>query len=174
VQLRDHVLLGGAAALAAAPVLGIRASGVFWLSSVLIDVDHYLDFVYRSRFTEWTPQKMFQFHQTLLRRVHDPDFLGLSLFHTIEWFLLVGIVGAWSGSVLVFAAMLGMVFHLSLDFAYLATHRALTARALSLVEYFIRRRAIVHRGYDPDRVFRETLAAVASARGPDRRAVDVS
>ena len=132
VNLREHVVLGGGAALALTPVLGAQDSAVFWAASVLIDADHYWDYLYRSRFRDWSPRRMFEFHRTLFPQIRRPDFLALSLFHTVEWFALVYLVAAFLESSAVEAVFWGMAFHLALDALWLTLHRALFSRAFSM------------------------------------------
>lgn len=160
MNLREHVVLGGAAAAALSPALGVEGSLAFWAASVLIDVDHYWDYVQKNGFRNWSPGKMFEFHGQILRSIRRPELLALNLFHTVEWFLLVYLIGRWSGGSLVMAALWGMVFHLGLDVARLAWHRAVLKRALSVVEYWIRRQRLRERGLDPDEVYREALMEI--------------
>ena len=50
MKLREHVVLGGAAAAGLTPVLGAQDSLVFLGATVLIDVDHYWDYLVRNDF----------------------------------------------------------------------------------------------------------------------------
>ena len=134
MNLREHVILGGGAAVALSPVLGPAASVVFFASSVLIDVDHYWDYLQRNEFRNWSFGKTFAFHRVLFKNIQAPDFLAMNLFHTVEWFALVYLAGQWLGSRVIDAALAGMVFHLGLDLARLTWYRATFKRALSLVE----------------------------------------
>lgn len=165
MTLREHVILGGGAAAALYPVLGAQGSLVFWAASVLIDADHYWNYLYRNGFRNWSPGKTFAFHRALLPRLHHSALLGLNLFHTVEWFMLVYGAARWLGSGAILAAFWGMVFHLGLDLASLTWHRAPFKRALSLVEYWVRRRGLVKRGLDPDRPYLEALLEIG-ALGP--------
>lgn len=160
MNLREHVVLGGGVALAFTPVLGAQDSAVFWVASVLIDADHYADYLYRNRFRDWSPRLMFAFHRTLFTRIRRPDFLALSLFHTVEWFALVYLAAAFLGSSALAAVFWGMAFHLFLDAVWLALHRALFSRAFSMLEYVIRRRRLRRRGLDPDLVYEEALTTI--------------
>jgi hypothetical protein len=160
MNLREHVILGAAAGAALVPVLGVEAAGAFWASSVLLDVDHYWEYLEKNGFRDWSPRRMFAYHAEIFSRLRRPDLLALSLFHTVEWLALVLFAWhVWGGAVLG-ASLAGMVFHLGLDLARLAWLRAVTVRALSLVEYAIRRRRLVQRGLDPDAVQREALLAI--------------
>lgn len=160
MNLREHVVLGGAAAAALAPVLGAQDSAVFWVASVLIDADHYGDYLYRTRFRDWSPRRMFDFHRTLFPRIRRPDFLALSLFHTVEWFAFVYVAAAFLKSSALAAVFWGMAFHLCLDAVWLALHHALFSRAFSMIEYLVRRRRLRRRGLDPDLVYEEALTTI--------------
>jgi hypothetical protein len=160
MNLREHVVLGGAAAAALSPILGTQDSVVFFAASVLIDVDHYWDYVQRNGFQDWGWRRTFAFHRALFPQIRRPDFLAMNLFHTVEWFALVYVAGVWLHQSTLIAAFWGMVFHLSLDLVRLAWCRALFSRALSVVEFVIRRRLLRARGVDPDLVYRETLEAI--------------
>ncbi|MBI5628278.1 MAG: hypothetical protein HY953_05115 [Candidatus Rokubacteria bacterium] len=166
MKLREHVVLGGGAAAALAPALGAENSLIFFASSVLIDADHYWDYVHRNGFTGWSWPKTFAFHAALFPKIHAPDFLALSVFHTVEWFLAVWLLGAVLGSSAVFVVFLGMAYHLVLDLVFLVWRRATFKRALSLIEYHLRRRHLVRRGLDPDRVYREALAEIGVRPAP--------
>ena len=50
MKLKQHILYGGVASLCLVPKFGLLSS-VFWAASVLIDIDHYIDFVYRNQCT---------------------------------------------------------------------------------------------------------------------------
>lgn len=160
MNLREHVVLGAAAGAALIPVLGVEAAGAFWASSVLLDADHYWEYLEKNGFRDWSPSRMFAYHAEIFRRLRRADLLALSLFHTVEWLALVFIAWRWWGGVVLGAALGGMLFHLALDLARLAWLRAVTVRVLSVVEYVVRRRRLVRRGLDPDAVQREALLAI--------------
>lgn len=162
MRLTEHVLLGAGATAALVPVMGVEAAGVFWASSVLLDVDHYLEYVHRTRGRDWSPVRMFAFHAEVFRRLHRPELLALSVFHTLEWFALVFVAWYWWDGPVGLAVFLGMVFHLGCDLLRLETLGAITKRAVSLVEYAIRRRRLVRQGFDPDGVQKEALIAIGA------------
>jgi len=164
VKLREHVVLGGGVALALSPVLGAAGSAIFWVASVLIDADHYGDYLHRNGFRDWSPRRMFEFHRLLFLQIRRPDFLALSLCHTVECFTFVYVAAAVLKSSVLWAVFWGMCFHLFLDLIFLAWHRVVFSRALSLVEYVIRRRRMRDRGVDPDRVYEEVLTAMGVTR----------
>ena len=173
MKLREHVVLGGAAAAGLTPVLGAQDSLVFLGATVLIDVDHYWDYLVRNDFRNWSWPKTFAFHRALFPKIHDADFLALNFFHTVEAFVIVLVAGSWLGSSAALAAFLGMAYHLALDLAFLTWHRATFKRALSYVEYHLRRRRLLRRGLDPDRVYREALAEIGVSPLPRPQPAEV-
>lgn len=161
MTLPEHLVVGGLVAGALAPSIGVEAAGTFWAASVLIDADHYWDYLYRNGFRDWSVRRMFRFHAALFPRlVRRPDFLGLNLFHTVEALSVMALAGFGLGVTAAVAALLGMLLHLGCDLARLATHGSVFKRATSIVEYAIRRRRLIRCGLDPDCPYREALAAI--------------
>lgn len=155
-----HAALGGIAAGGLAPALGVN-SLVFFAASVLIDFDHYLDYVYRNKLTDFSVRRMFRFYPALDKRATGRPGVQLSVFHTVECLLLVYTVTALTGSSPVYAVLWGMLFHMVVDMAHLCRNHALFARAYSLIEYAIRWDRLKSRGLHPelpyDLALRDTL-----------------
>lgn len=166
MTLKEHVILGGGAAVGLSQVLGPQDSLIFFASSVLIDVDHYWKYLWHTRFTNWSPRKTFAFHRRLFEKIRDVECVSVDLFHTVECLALVYTASLVLGTGAVFAALWGMVFHLGLDLVRLRVHGVTFKRALSLVEYWIRRRRLIARGFDPDRVYRNTLIEIGAVAAP--------
>src|SRR5581483_4018485 len=93
MQPKEHVAYGAAASLCLLPALPPERVAFFFAGSVLIDIDHYLDFLYFSRFREWSPSGMFRFHGRLAKVIHKPGFCALEAFHTAEFFLGILLLG---------------------------------------------------------------------------------
>ena len=87
MKVEYHVVAGGVASAALIPVLGVN-SAAFLTASVLIDVDHYLDYVYRNNFTDFSIKRMFAFHDFLEEKASEIPFVVLSVMHTVEFFYL--------------------------------------------------------------------------------------
>jgi hypothetical protein len=166
MNLREHVVLGAVAAVPVAATVGLDAGAAFWASSVLLDVDHYWEYLVKNGFRDWSWRKTFAFHHEVFRRIERPELLAINLFHTVEWLALVYVAGRWWGSTVAVAALGGMLFHLALDLGRLAWMGKITIRVVSIVEYVIRRRRLVRRGLDPDVVYREALAAIGLPSAP--------
>lgn len=163
MQLKHHVLIGTALATALWPAIGPAASGSFLAGAVLIDVDHYLDFLMRNRFRTFSIKKMFLFHKYLFPRIKRPDFLGLDVFHTVEFLAFMALFSVRSKALLFQAVTAGMAIHFFSDLIYLKRIGAFSARAHSLVEYAIRKRRMTRQGFVLERPYQEVLELIKSA-----------
>lgn len=148
MKAQYHVLLGAAAASALIPVLGVNST-FFLVSSVLIDSDHYIDYVYRNGFRDFSVKNMFIFHDLLNKNAQKSALLGLNLMHTIEFLLLVYIAVALTGWTWLMALLWGMLFHMLVDVIYLWRRGILFRRAYSIIEYLIRWNIMKQHGLHP-------------------------
>ena len=156
--LRDHVLIGALAALAVLPFLGTGGSLVFWISTVMVDSDHYLDYLVRTRLKHPGIRPMFLFHEELFNRRHREEFLALEIFHTVEFMVLFAGVAFWGGGLLP-SIFWGIAFHMAVDFVHGARYGILSKRSHSFIQYFWRRKQFLAQGKDPEAVFAEALRA---------------
>jgi len=156
---RSHVIYGGAGAAALYPVLG-SGSLWFWGASVLIDIDHYLDFVYHNRFTDLGFNNMFRYHAVLNKWWAKPEFLSLEPLHTVEFVAPMAFLTWWTGSGVLLAITLGFVLHIMLDVISLCMAGAPFIRAHSCVEYFIRKHLMARRGLNPTDLYDRAVEMV--------------
>ena len=154
-----HAIIGGTVALALAPALGLN-SAVFWASSVLVDGDHYVDYVYRNGFKDYSIKRMFTFHDLLFEKVKEPDFLSLNLMHTAELILLISVAAAMTGWVWLIAILGGILLHILLDLFYMYRHDGLFKRSLSIIEYFMRWRRMKRQGLRPELHYQSALESM--------------
>ena len=160
VKPQYHALSGGIVASLLIPVLGVN-SVVFWASSVLIDGDHYLDYIYRNRFKDFSVKRMFTFHELLFVKGEKKDFLGLNIMHTVEFLLLVYVASALTGWMWLKAVLWGMLFHMLVDLVYLYRQGRLFRRAISIIEYAIRWKRMKRQGLCPELPYHSTLQAMS-------------
>lgn len=145
MTLKQHTIQASIGSAILAPFLGVDTI-VFFLSMILIDVDHYFDFVIVCK--RFGIRDMFRFHNLVWQK--KEKVYGLSLFHTVEIFLLLFILGFWSHYF--WLILFGFSVHLIFDLYYLYTHNSLLNRAFSIIEYIIRRND--SRGYPvPEKEF---------------------
>lgn len=164
MEAKYHTLAGGIASAALVPELGVY-SAAFFASSVLIDFDHYLDYVYHNGFTDFSVRRMFAYCDALEKESKGRSFVALSIMHTVEFILLVYAVAYATGLVFMEAILWGLLFHLALDLVYLGSQRRLLDRAFSLVEFFIRWNRMKRRGLRPELPYRLALEAVLPESG---------
>lgn len=157
--LRDHVLLGGIVALGFLPFWGVWRSFVFWVATVLIDLDHFLHFLYCTRFKVFGVGPLFRFHEKVFEQRNHSELLSLEIFHTAEFLFLTGFLAAMVTPYL-WPVCWGFVLHIFVDFVHLKHFKILTKRSHSLVEYLLRRKRMLAMGKDPDHVFRIALKAL--------------
>ena len=100
---------------------GIKTEGllILFLSTFLIDIDHYIYYVLKKR--DLNPIRAFKWHMENFRKYHSiPEeerknfFGGLFIFHGVEFLTILFIAGVflYKPIVLVF---IGFLFHLFLD-----------------------------------------------------------
>ena len=156
---RDHVILGGVAAGALYPTMGPNAV-LLWIASFTVDIDHYLDFVYHNGFTDFSFTRMFEYHAALSALDARPEFLNVSIFHTVEFMAPLYAVAAYTGSGAVAAVFWGILIHITLDAINLLRRRAFLKRTHSIIEYLIMRRLLINRGFQPLGIYSQAVKAV--------------
>ena len=161
MKARYHVLSGGIAASLLIPVLGVN-SAFFFASSVLIDGDHYVDYLYRNRFKDFSVRRMFTFHERLFSRGKEKDFLGLNILHTVEALVFIYAVSAFTDWLWLKAVLWGMLFHVIVDLIYLYRQGRLFRRSVSIIEYIIRWRLMKRRGLNPELPYRSALRTMSA------------
>ena len=149
MKLQSHILAGAVGTTILYPILGPEKSLLFFTASVLIDTDHYIEYLWRTKFKDWSPKRMFRYFDHVTLHNKDKDNLGFSLFHTIEIFLAVYLIGVHLSPFLFVPIFLGMIYHMIFDIVWLSYHGVPTVRAFSIVEYFIRKNFMIRKGNDP-------------------------
>jgi len=137
MTLTQHVALTGIAAAALTPFLNGTELVLFAAGGVLIDVDHYLLYVARRR--DFSVPGMFRYFEELQPIQSSIPYVGLCVFHTIDFFLLLALLAHFHPAL--HALLAGCLFHFVLDLFDLRRKGALYIRAYFLLEHFIRRRA---------------------------------
>ncbi|MBI2118150.1 MAG: hypothetical protein HYT97_00820 [Elusimicrobia bacterium] len=159
MKVSEHLLYGGAASLALIPAFGNK-SLFFFLGSILIDLDHYIDFLYYSRFKNWSIKKMFKFHGTMSSWKYRPNILALEAFHTMEFLLIFFFISFLTHSKELSLFWFGMIFHLGLDVIRLQQLKIVNNRALSFIEYWIRAKKMKKTGNHPEKIFEEVYRTI--------------
>lgn len=166
MRLKDHLILGGAASVVLYPALG-KDAVFFFAGSVLIDIDHYLEYLYHNGFRDFGVANMFRYHEALRDSWGRPDFLNFEAFHTLEFVASVLALALWLDSAAVFAFFMGLIFHIASDAAFLLRLRIFRLRANSLLEYLIRKRRFDSMGLSPSSVHKDALRQIANVKALD-------
>jgi len=160
MQLKEHIAYGGAASVVLAPFFGAKTL-LFFLASVLIDSDHYLDYLYYSGFKNWSVKTMFRFHGTMAAWRNKPDICALEAFHTAEFLGALGACALLFHSMELSLIFWGMIFHMGLDLIRLSQWKRVDLRALSFTEYWVRKKRMMVRGVNPETIFEEAYRTVS-------------
>ncbi len=107
----------------------------FGLAIVLIDVDHLLEYYLDTK--NLNPRGFFVYHAIVVKNL-DKGYLGLNIFHTIECYILLLILAGWFP--IFYYVVFGFFTHHVLDQIFLIRLKHPFARALSVVEYCVRRK----------------------------------
>jgi hypothetical protein len=172
MTLKEHLSYGAVASAALYPVLGPKVA-FFYIPSVLIDADHYIDYLYYTKFRDWSVKHMFAFHNTLAEWRHKPNFMALEAFHTAEFQLAFLGVGLFYRSEALLLAFAGLMFHMLLDLIRLSQWKRIDLRALSFVEYVIRKRRMLKAGLHPETTFFQAYAQVAGIAKPPVQKIQI-
>ncbi len=132
----------------------------FWIASFMMDIDHYIEFIYRNGFKDLSFLKMFDYYAALNRFWYYPEFIDVEFFHSVEFMTALGLFSFWSGSTAVWAVFWGFLFHIAMDMLFLLKHRIFFKRAHSVIEYFIRKKRLEAIGFRPAEINDEVLRMI--------------
>ncbi len=141
---RWHIIIGAVFA----GVIWLSAPNLHWiypllifLSSFLIDIDHYLNAAWKTK--KASLFEAFRYHDHMKTVEQKENARGIKqrgdfhLFHTVEFILLVGILGVlWLPFLYIF---LGLVFHSLLDIIWLVYYDRFYRREFFLTRWLINR-----------------------------------
>ena len=162
MTLKEHLAYGGIATAALYPHFGEKTL-LFYAASVLIDTDHYIDFLYYSRMKDMSVKRMFQFHNTLAAWRNKPNLMALEAFHCAEFHLAILCLALYFGSSELLFIFSGLMFHMLLDLIRLSQWKRIDLRALSFVEYIIRKKRMIRStGIHPESPYEDAYAKVSS------------
>jgi len=156
MSVKEHTIIGGIVSLGLLPLLGVQSLAL-WAASVLIDADHYLEFLYHNGLKSFSLKEADSYHRILGGWLSKPEFINLSIFHTVECLLLMYFLSLWLGSPWLKVIFYGMLLHLILDVAHLYKSGLVSKRALSVVEFKIRKGIMERNGLYPKVLYKKAL-----------------
>ncbi|MBU0959659.1 MAG: hypothetical protein KKB31_06960 [Nanoarchaeota archaeon] len=138
-----HIVLGLLLALVLLfvfPKVTFTEAFIVFLSSFLIEFDHYLEFVYRKK--SFSLKKAYQWHVMLEKKTlalslekRKRLFLGPNIFHGAEILILFFLAGIFIHSYFYFI-LIGMTLHLVLDISYIFIKEHQIKRISLIYEFF--------------------------------------
>jgi hypothetical protein len=141
MNLKQHLIATGAASATLLPFSDTSGILLFACGSILIDVDHQI--FYYNKTGRYDVSGMFKyFREEVDQHLDSIPYLGVCIFHTIEFFLLIALLSCYFPHLRYLLA--GLIFHILLDIYDLVRLKVPFIRAYSLIEHFIRKR---QRGY---------------------------
>jgi hypothetical protein len=137
MTLKQHLVITGVAVAALTPVLDAAKLALFAVGGVLIDVDHYLLYIQRKR--NFSVKGMFLYFEELQPIQGSIPYVGLCVFHTIDFFILLAVLGHFYP--IIYSLLAGCLYHFFFDLIHLRRHQIIRIRAYFLLEHLIRRRS---------------------------------
>lgn len=137
MNIKNHIIATG---LASVPLLMFSTpaeTAIFCCGGILIDVDHQIFYTVRTGRFDITGMFRF-FREDVDEHLDSIPYLGVCIFHTVEFYLCVAILVTFFAPFKYLLA--GMVFHILLDIYDLIRLKIPFIRAYSLVEHLFRRR----------------------------------
>lgn len=128
-----HAAQGAVGAALLYPVIGGFDALVFGLTVFFIDLDHLIPFLRDCKSLD--VERFFAYHRMV---PHIPDYLALAWFHTLEFLLLLYILGFWYH--VFWVVLAGCLFHITFDVVKAFRMGRPFIRAFSVVEFAIRRK----------------------------------
>ncbi|HXC93601.1 MAG TPA: hypothetical protein VN652_06290 [Geobacteraceae bacterium] len=137
MNLKQHLIATGAASAALLPFGDTTGILLFACGSILIDVDHQIFYYYKTG--KCDVSGMFRYFRDVVdQNLYTIPYLGVCIFHTIEFFLLVALLSYYIPPLKYLLA--GLIFHILLDIYDLVRLKVPYIRAYSLIEHLIRKR----------------------------------
>jgi hypothetical protein len=132
---KSHFLFGFVASIVlyfVFPEIGILNLAVFFFSSFLIDVDHYLYYVYRKK--DCNLRRAFVLKKVNLK-IRGKYYTAFYFFHGFEILVLLVVLGCFVWDVFYFIC-LGFLFHLCLDYVHQLRWRGRFDKISIVYDYF--------------------------------------
>lgn len=120
------------------PFIGFYNCLAFAASVVLIDIDHIFEYYLDTKRLDL--KGFFHYHDILFCNIKNKNFLGLNIFHTIEFYIFIFILAYFYFSIF-YWILLGCIFHHIFDQIQLINKKNFFARAFSVIEYLIRKKS---------------------------------
>lgn len=109
----EHLILGLFPAIYFVESQNILFALVFFLSNILIDLDHYLFVIFKTKFKFTNFKQIYKFYKDLKTNIKID---AIYIFHTIEFLGILYLTYYLTKEVLIIAGILGIIYHILFDF----------------------------------------------------------
>lgn len=168
MQYKHHTLFGLVFAFVIwilFPQVNFLSALIIFFSSVLIDIDHFLFYVFKEKDTSLSLRKAVDW---FLKQTKSPKPFS-TIFHSVEFLLILAILSFYSK--IVFFIFLGFVFHLITDIVFLYIKGDIHLRRFSFLLYFMTRKEpkndlertyfiLIHKKHRREVYFQNTAKAI--------------
>ncbi len=137
MNMKQHLIATGAVAAAMTPFCHSADILLFAAGSILIDVDHQIFYYFRTGRHDIAGMFRY-FSDDVDKNLKAIPYLGICIFHTIEFFLAVAATSLFLP--LLRYLLAGLVFHIVLDIYDLIRLKVPFIRAYSVIEHLVRRK----------------------------------
>ncbi len=156
MRLKSHIIAGLVGAAATAPFWqNPYQVALFFTSSILIDADHYLDYIWRNRGKNWSPKRMFKYYDHVSENKYDQRKLGFSIMHTVEIFLLIYLLMLYVSFDFFLPVIAGMAYHIIFDVVSMTYDKIPFVRPFSIAEYHFRKKQMHLKGKSVDDFYKD-------------------
>jgi hypothetical protein len=130
---KEHIIYSTILCAALFPLFKWNVIIIFLVSVILIDIDHYIWFVQKTK--DYHIKSVWRYYQHLLQISKRKCEYVLHVFHTVEFWMLI-ILLAFVSQFFVYVAI-GISYHVLLDHIYCIQHNPLQKRANSIIEWLL-------------------------------------
>jgi len=131
----EHILLGLFPMIHLWQSISPSFSIVFILSSILIDVDHYILVLYAKKFKIWDIKRIYKFFE-LKRKTHE-KIHAIYVFHSIELLILLTILYFSTNWIYFLAILFGILYHILFDILEVAYLKYIRKKRIHFKNYSI-------------------------------------
>ncbi len=130
MELKEHIKYSFPFAIILFYIYGVN-SLYFIVTSILIDIDHMIEYLIKAK--DLNIKRMFKFYRRLFEVFSGRYYLGIAVFHTIEFIFIVVIIAFYSKAGIFL--LVGLLYHHLLDGIFLQRRRCFFTRSYSIVHY---------------------------------------
>ena len=143
----EHIILGLFPAIYFVETQNILFALVFFISNILIDLDHYLFVIFKTKFKFTNFKQIYKFYKDSKTNLKLD---AIYIFHTIEFVGILYLIYYFTKEILIIAAILGLIYHILFDFIeviyWKIRKKEMHFKKTSIIYYFIKKAITTKKG----------------------------